>query len=233
MPLNKELYKLLFDESCRGMHRVQQNERVRYELDLVEPNRQRWNDIRQLSDASNQEMDEFFQAAKGQYYVADISNPFPTKMNEILAGEHFSMNLTCKLDNSSYWISLLKLAPDRCLVTDSKLAKIAKGTTLIIATNTLFSSAGCQFPQYGEVLVEYMRFFPPTTYHRTLDMALLPKFRKTNVANNITEIYNYIIEMVQTDNDLYEVKKMLSMLAEGGISTYSARIMMDTASTGN
>lgn len=231
MPLNKELYKMLFDESCRGMHRVQLSDRVRYELNLVEPSRQRWNDIRQLTGASNQEMDEFFQAAKGQYYVADISNPFPTKMSEILAGEHFSMNLSCKSDNSSSWISLLKLTPDHCLVTDSKLAKIVKGTTLIISPDTLFSSAKCQFPQLGEVQVDYMRFFPPTTYHRTMDMALLPKFRKTHVAENITAINNYLIEMVQTDNDLYAVQKMLTMLAENGISTYSARVMMDTATT--
>lgn len=231
MSVNKEVYKLLFEESCRGMCLTERGTSTRYEMTLREPGSERWNEIKTLTHTSNEEMDSFFRGAKGEYFVSEQHMDYPILVREILAGEYLKLVFQNATNGDPRNVKLIKLSPVCFLVTHSTIQSLPCGESINIPENFTFQKGPLNIPTVGNINLVNLFFLPPSSYHQKLDVSLLHNFHKTKVAPDIRTVYNQAACMIQHDSSKDEIQQLLDLLAETGTSTFAARIFFDTLTT--
>lgn len=224
MTVNKDLYKQLFHETCRGMRFVTRGQVSRYELLLHEPSHDRWIEIRQLTHSNNEEMNDFFQGARGNYFVNYQNVQHVLRMSDILAGEHLELTVQSGNSGQVAIIRFLKLAPECMLITDGPKSV----STVRLPREFEFRFENIELPTFGSVKLSSERFIPPTVYHRNLDAALMRNFRNIKTKDDISPVYNQVAAMCQHESTVDDINLLVSLLAECGVSTYSARVIFDT-----
>lgn len=206
------------------MRLVTRGQVSRYELLLHDPSRDRWNEIRQQTHSSNEEMNDFFQGARGNYFVNHQNVQHVLKMSDILAGEHLELTVQSGNNGQVAIISLLKLSPECMLITNGP----KRGSTVRLSRDFEFRFDSIELPAFGNVKIASERFIPPTVYHRNLDAALMRNFRNTKTKDDISPVYNQVAAMCQHQSSVDDINLLVSLLAECGVSTYSARVIFDT-----
>lgn len=226
MTASKESFRLLFNDSCRGMGLVNRGPVSRYELILQEPSRERWNEIAQHTNASPEAMNSFFQASKGNkdfLIQKTIECNHDLKLNQILAGEHFEFSLSFSNGNAAS-VRLLKLDASCCLVTKVVGSGLPAAGDLACVPET---SSVRQCIKDAEV--KSMRFLPPTDFHKTFDSSILHDYKRTKVSTSIMPLYNICLELITNARqiDITETRDLLDTISSFGISTYTVRTILD------
>lgn len=228
MTASKESFRLLFNDSCRGMGLVNRGPVSRYELILQEPSRERWNEIAQHTNASPEAMNSFFQASKGNkdfLIQKTIECNHDLKLNQILAGEHFEFSLSFSNGNAAS-VRLLKLDASCCLVTKEVGLSSDRQYKDIIKLNIDTPLSQC----IKDAEIKSMRFLPPTDFHKTFDSAILHDYKRTKVATSIMPLYDICLELITNARqiNITETRNLLNTISSFGISTYTVRIILDT-----
>lgn len=234
MTVSKVLYSQLYLETCRGMGYVRRGSSSRYELYVNDPTQKQWNAIKELTYATGQDLEGFLQGARGNYTEDTLPVEYELFFNEILPGEVFSIVYQQSSQTDHGEVELLKLDRDHYLVIGSKHSSLTIGTVCTINDGTYICRMhSVSIPNVGNVHVSHIAFKIPTTFHRLLDVALLPGFRQSKTATSIMPLYDWLLHVLPEELQTEQLTELFELTAKLGVSTYVVRRIIDCITSQN
>lgn len=228
MTVSKVLYSQLYLETCRGMGCVRRGSSSRYELYVKEPTLKQWNIIKELTNATGQDLEGFLQGARGNYTEETLPVEYEMFFNETLPGEIFSIVYQQSNQTDHGEIELLKLDGDHYLVIDSKNSPLTIGAVCMINDDiSICKIHSVCIPNVGIVHVSHIAFKIPTIFHRLLDVALLPGYRQSKTAANIMPLYDWLLHVLPKELQTEQLTELFELTAKLGVSTYVIRRIID------
>lgn len=228
MSVNKELYRHLFKTVCDGMSLIRRGSSLRYELVLEDLGRKQWEKLQSMTNASSDELNGFYQGARGYFVPGKQKIEFDLPMIEVLPGEHLVAVFKKTEAETAFKIGLLKINDRQYIVSNEICPGFRKGQIVEIDSKaTLRRFKECSLPLLGPVFLLDLYFEVPSPFHRVLDSAMLDGFRHHNIASDISLLYRQLSSFRENRMDKKDVKDLLDEFCEYGISTFCLRIMLD------
>lgn len=229
MTVNKGLYSLLYHETCRGMGYVRRGLSSRYELFVDDPTQRQWSAIKEETYATGQDLEGFLQGTKGNYIEDILSVEYELFFNEILPGEILSIVFQQSNKTNHGEVELLKLDESHLMVIDSKHSPTMNGTIIMITGETsICRMQSFCIPNIGNVYVSHIAFKMPTSFHRLLDVALLPGYRQAKTATSIMPLYDWLVHFLPEELQINQLTELFELTAKLGVSSYVVRRMIDS-----
>lgn len=227
MTVNKELYRSLYKKTCRGMGHVNRGSSSRYELFVQEPTQSLWRDIQEQTYASGQDLEIFLQGTRGNYREDDKKVDFVLKLGEVLPGEIIRFVFSKTGESDPIIIELLKLNNEQYIIVRCQGPSLLGAIWPIKADTQIKRMQTISLPTLNNVVVLYVSFVVPTSFHRQLDIALLSGFRQKQTAQDICPLLEWLKHSLSSDITREQLDELLQLTAELGVSTFVIRKLID------
>lgn len=212
---------------------MQRGSSLRHELLLGNLKDSEWYDVRLQTHASGEDLNLFYQGARGNFSAGEQEIVYELVLSEILPGEHLTIVYIVSQNSPAAKIGLLKLNERQYMLTNTVNDSLQKGQVYELDPQTkLLRFKTTTLPIIGPITLRHLHFDTPSPFHRMLDTALLPGFRRKRVASDIVPLYNLMAELSQSEISKEGMSALLNLMSQLGVSTFCSRILFDCLTKG-